>query len=128
MFKIPLEVQQLIEARKQKQVEMARSKGRSAPNDFVESDLVVIQDMMTKKWDISGTIKQARVAEYGSARSFIIEHDDGAELLRNSKYIKHQWKNPRVKKHIKHVSWVADGAESAENIEVADIGNGGPAV
>ena len=91
---------------------MARSKGRSAPNDFVEGDLVLVQDMMTKKWDISGIIKQARVAEDGSARSFIIERDDGASLLRNSKYIKHMWKNPRVRKH---VSWADKSEESADN-------------
>ena len=65
---------QLIEERKQKQVEMAMSKGRSAPNDFVEGDLVRVQDMMTKKWDICGTIKQARVAEDGSSRSFWSVH------------------------------------------------------
>ena len=51
----------LIEARKAKQVEMAVSKGRSAPNDFREGDLVFVQDLMTKKWNIPGTIKQARI-------------------------------------------------------------------
>ena len=73
--------------------------------------------MMTKKWHISGTIKQARIAEDGSARSFIIECDDGASLSRNSKYIKHAWKNPRVRKH---VSWADRAEESADNTEQAD--------
>ena len=77
----------------------------------------VVQDMMSKKWDISETIKQARIAEDGSSRSFIIERDDGASLLRNSKYIKHAWKNPRVRKH---VSWADKAKESADNTEQAD--------
>ena len=90
------------------------------PNPF--SNPTIVYNMMI--W----LLKQARVAEDGSSRSFIVQRDDGTELLRNSKYLKHHWKNPRVKKHIKHVSWVADGAESAENIEAADVGNGGPAL
>ena len=57
-------------------MELATSKGRSAPNDFREGDLVFVQDMMTKKWNIPGTIKQARISEDRSARSFIIERDD----------------------------------------------------
>ena len=73
----------LIEARKAKQVEMARSKGRSAPNDFREGDLVFVQDLISKKWNIPGTIKQARSSEDDTARSFVIERDDGSSLLRN---------------------------------------------
>ena len=104
---------QLIEARKQKQVDMATSKGRSAPNDFREGDVVLVQDMLTKKWDISGTVKQARIAEDGSTRSFVIEREDGALMLRNCKYLKHSWKKPS-----RHVSW-ADKAkeESADTTE-----------
>ena len=98
----------LIEARKAKQVEMALSKGRRAPNDFREVDLVVVQDLLSKKWNIPGVIKQARSSEDDTARSFIIERSDGSSLLRNSKYIKHQWKSPR-----KHVSW-ADADEASK--------------
>ena len=111
----------LIEARKQKQVDMATSKGRSAPNDFREGDVVLVQDMLTKKWNISGTVKQARIAEDGSTRSFIIEREDGALMLRNCKYLKHSWKNPR-----RHVSW-ADKAkeESADTTEQSDQATSG---
>ena len=100
---------------------MAASKGRSAPNDFREGDVVVVQDMMTKKWDISGSVKQARIAEDGSTRSFIIEREDGALMLRNCKYLKHSWKNPR-----RHVSW-ADKAkeESADTTEQSDQATSG---
>ena len=85
----------LIEARKAKQVELALSKGRSAPNDFREGDRIVVQDFLSKKWNIPGVIKQARSSEDDSARSFIIERSDGSSMLRTSKYIKHQWKSPR---------------------------------
>ena len=106
----------LIEARKEKQVELATSKGRSSPNDFQPGDRVYVQDIASKRWNIPGTVKEGRVSEDGSTRSFLIEREDGVELLRNSKYLKHEWKNPRGKKPRKQVSWqdadlaVADGA------------------
>ena len=104
---------------------MATSKGRSAPNDFREGDLVFAQDMMTKIRDISGNIKQARISEDGSARSFIIDRDDGASLLRNSKYIKHQWKNPRVRKH---VSWADRSEDNADYGTEKQAGQVAPAL
>ena len=88
------------------------SKGRSALNDFRERDLVFVQDLMTKKWNIPGTIKQARISEDDTARSFIIERDDGSSLLRNAKYIKHQWKSPRTRKH---VSWADVSEDNADD-------------
>ena len=105
----------LIEARKAKQVEMALRKGRSAPNDFREGDLLVVQDLLCRKWNIPGTIKQARFSEDDddTARSFIIERSDGSSLLRNSKYIKHQWTSPRM-----HVSWAdVSGADADKDTE-----------
>ena len=57
----------LIETRKAMQVEMALSKGRRAPNDFREGDLVVVQDLLSKKWNIPGVIKQARSSEDDTA-------------------------------------------------------------
>ena len=84
----------LIENRKAKQVELALKKGRSAPNDFRVGDKIVIQDVLSKKWDIPGVITQARVSEDGSSRSFVIERSDGSTVLRNSKFLKHAWKTP----------------------------------
>ena len=54
------------------------------------------------------------MSEDGTNRSFLIEREDGVEILRNARYLKHEWKNPRNK--IKQVSWQdadrapADGA------------------
>ena len=90
----------LIERRKERQISLAIRKGRSAPNDFREGDQILVQDLLTKKWNIPGVIKQARISEDDSARSFVIERSDGSSILRNSKFIKHQWKSPR-----RHVSW-----------------------
>ena len=59
---------------------------------------VLVQDMASKRWNIPATVKEGRVSEDGSIRSFIVERENGVELLRNSRYLKHEWKNPRGKK------------------------------
>ena len=104
----------LIENRKAKQVELALSKGRSAPNDFREKDHIVVQDFLSKKWNIPGVIKQARTSEDDSARSFVIECSDGSSILRNSKFIKHAWKSPR-----KHVSWAQQADKASGSADEA---------
>ena len=68
---------------------LAMRKGRSAPNDFREGDQILIQDLMTKKWNIPGTIREARISEDDSVRSFIVERSDGSSVLRNAKFLKH---------------------------------------
>ena len=42
----------------------------------------------------------------------IIERDDGSSLLRNAKYIKHQWKIPRVRKQS---SWADVSEDNADD-------------
>ena len=105
----------LIERRKARQMSLAMRKGRSAPNDFREGDQIVVQDLLTKKWNIPGVIKQARISEDDSTRSFVIERSDGSSILRNSKFIKHQWKSPR-----RHVSW---GPAADQASDQADQGS-----
>ena len=56
--------------------------------------------------------------------SFLLKKDDGSIVIRNSRFLKHQWKNPQS-----HVSWtdpvsaelsgatrVADGAPSCNEL------------
>ena len=72
----------------------------------------MVKNLLSKKWNIPGVIKQARISEDDSTRSFVIEHSDGSSILRNSKFIKHQWKTPR-----KHVSWDPADQASADETE-----------
>ena len=89
-------------------------KGRSAPNDFREGDHILVQDVLTKKWNIPGVVKQARISEDDSARSFIIQRTDGSTILRNAKFMKHQWKSPR---RGGHVSWASSADEDSDNAD-----------
>ena len=91
----------LIINRRDKQAEIALKKGRSCPNDFDIGDRCVVQDVLNKRWNIKGTIKEKRTSEDGSHRSFIVEKDDGTEILRNARFLKHQWKDPRPG----HITW-----------------------
>ena len=91
----------LIINRRDKQAEIALKKGRSCPNDFEIGDRCVVQDVLNKRWKIQGTIKEKRTSEDGSHRSFIVEKDDGTEILRNARFLKHQWRDPRPG----HITW-----------------------
>ena len=99
----------LIESRKSKQIELAQKKGRSAPNNFRPGDKFLIQDVLTKKWNLPGVITESRSSEDGSTRSFLIERGDGSTVIRNSRFWKHQWKSSR-----QYVAW---------KVPVSDLGD-----
>ena len=48
--------QRLIEKRKLKQVDIVRKKGRSNPSDYKLCDKVLVQDQLSKRWNIHGVI------------------------------------------------------------------------
>ena len=91
----------LIINRRDKQTEIAQRKGRSAPNNFEIGDRCVVQDVVNKRWNIQGHIKEKRTSEDGSYRSFVVEKDDGTEILRNAKFLKHEWQTPKPD----HIAW-----------------------
>ena len=109
----------LIENRKARQISLAMRKGRSAPNDFRVGDKILIQDLMTKQWNIPGTITESRISEDDSVRSFIIEKSDGSSVLRNAKFLKHEWKSPRREEH---VSFASTDEELSADEAPADAG------
>ena len=78
-------------------MELAGKKGRTSSIQFEVGDRVVIQDNMSKRWTIKGQVSSKRVAEDGSNRSFMIMTDGGKEMLRNAKFMKHEWKIPKKK-------------------------------
>ena len=93
-------------------MELASAKGRSCPNDFRPGDRILVQDMASKRWNIEATVKEGRASDDGSIRSFIVERDDGVQLLRNSRFLKHEWKNPRGKMR-KQVTFSDSSADRA---------------
>ena len=107
-------------------MELATSKGRSSPNDFQPGDRVFVQDIASKRWNIPATVKEGRISEDGSIRSFVVERENGVELLRNSRYLKHEWKNPRGKKPKKQVTF--EGADLASADEASADTDGAPAL
>ena len=95
-----VEHHELIERRKARQISLATRKGRSAPNDFRVGDRVRVQDISTKQWNIPGLVTECRVSEDDSCRSFMIEKSDGSTVLRNAKFLKHEWRSPRSSAHV----------------------------
>ena len=48
----------------------------------------------------TGIITEKRVAEDDTYKSFLVEKDDGKVVIRNARFLKHEWKNSR-----KHENW-----------------------
>merc|ERR1712215_150566 len=90
------------------QIKVAEKLGRRSADEFHEGDTVVAQNVKTGLWNIRGKLKEGRVADDGTTRSWLVETETGSITLRNNRHIKHQ-----VKKNIKFV----DGEESADEGE-----------
>ena len=78
-----------------------------------------MQDISSKRWNIPAVVVEGRPSEDGTVRSFVVKREDGVQLLRNARFLKHKWKNPRGKKPKKQVSW-ADADVSAADQGSAD--------
>ena len=81
--------------RAQNQEKLARKKGRTSSDEFKAGDHVLIQCNVSKRWSKRGVFTEARVAEDDSAQSFQILTEDGREVLRNKRFLKHQAKTLR---------------------------------
>ena len=71
-------------------MKVAKKLGRRSTDEFKVGDLVVAQNMQTLKWTIRGQVIEARVADDGTTRSFIVETEAGRTTLRNSRHLKFQ--------------------------------------
>ena len=78
---------------------------------------MVIQDNVSKRWNIPGVTTERRIAEDGISRSFLFEKEDGRVVIRNSRFLKHSCKTPR-----KHMSWNVPGS-AVGGAEEADLSN-----
>ena len=52
---------------------------------------MVIQDHLSKRWNIPGVITEKRVAEDGTSKSFLVEKNDGKLVIRNVRFVKYVW-------------------------------------
>ena len=80
----------LIARRSEVQMKVAEKLGRRSTDEFKVGDLVVAQNMRTLKWTIRGQVIEARVADDGTTRSFIVKTETGRTTLRNSRHLKFQ--------------------------------------
>ena len=99
----------LIKQRSDKQVRIAQQKGRSSKDQFIPEDRVIIQDMLSKRWTIKGTVKQVRIAQDKSIQSFKTESGDGTLFVKSKSYVK----NDRSMNAITKVVQFADEVEQA---------------
>ena len=78
-----------MEIRAEKQLKLAKKQGKRSAEIFIEGDSVRIQNIATGKWDKSGTIKEARVADDGQEVSFLISLPNGKETIRHRNHLRH---------------------------------------
>ena len=86
---------EMVRSRHQKQLQIVDRLGRNSADDFKVGDDVLLQNVQTKKWDIVGTISEARFADDGQTISFFVTTADGAEYLRHKRLIKFNWLSPK---------------------------------
>ena len=63
----------LIERRHEKQVKLAKIKGRTSADGFEENDKVLLQDPVTKRWSQQATVVAKREAEDGTSQSYEVK-------------------------------------------------------
>ena len=78
----------LIAKRSEVQMKVAEKLGRRSTDEFKVGDLVVAQNMRTLKWTIRGQVIEARVADDGTTRSFMVKTETGRTTLMNSRHLK----------------------------------------
>ena len=69
---------------------MSQRFSRRSMDEFRTGDKVLLQHHQTLRWTIRGTVKDARVPEDSTNRSFIIIKDNGNETIRNARHMKFQ--------------------------------------
>ena len=75
-------------------------KGRSSKDSFLPKDKVVIQDHLTKRWNLKGEINDLRIADDGSTQSYEIRMNNGSLFLRNKRFIKHDSGSATIKTRV----------------------------
>ena len=73
----------------QNQFNIANRRGHFNQDTFSPGNRVRVQDPGTRKWDILGVVTAEIAAADGSSRSYEVETDKGATLIRNATHIKH---------------------------------------
>merc|ERR1712215_544072 len=91
------------------QLEVAKKLGSRSADEFKEGDAVVAQNIKTGLWNIRGTLKEGRVADDGTTRSWLVETETGNTTLRNNRHLKHQ-----VKKNVTFAESDASADTSAD--------------
>ena len=95
LFRKKIDHAQLIAKRSEVQQRITDRLGHRSKDDFHVGDRVLCQDMKTMKWSIKGEVMEAREADDGSARSFIVRTEMGRTTLRNSRHLKFQAMVPK---------------------------------
>ena len=102
----------LMQKKMDHQLEVAKKLGRRSADEFKEGDAVVAQNIKTGLWNIRGTLKEGRVADDGTTKSWLVETETGNTTLRNNRHLKHQ-----VKKNVKFADSDASADTSADEEE-----------
>ena len=79
----------MIERRHEKQVKLAKRKGRTSADVFEEKDKALLQDPITKRLSKEALVIKKRKAEDGTIHSYEVELESGTTSFRNKKYMKH---------------------------------------
>ena len=88
-FKKNLQIEDLMSIRDKKRKQLANRRGRKSSETFEVGDPVRIQDPISKRWTIRGTIERIRSSEEGTQTSYQIKKRNGRNTLRHASHVRH---------------------------------------
>ena len=88
-IKRELKHRDLIKHRHEKQLRLAKAKGRESKDEFKMGDLVRVQDHVDKNWKKKGKVVGVRDAGDGTNQSFIVRMENGHEAIRHKNHMRH---------------------------------------
>ena len=94
MFDKECRIVETMEKRIKHQFSVATRRGHFNRDVFKSWDRVRLQDPLTRKSDILGTISKELAANDGSIQSYEVNTDKGQDLVRNGSHVRHSESEP----------------------------------
>ena len=92
-----------IERRKLEQQRWMKRIGRGSSTAFQVGDKVRVQNALTGKWSVKGTIGEVIEHDGGESKSYKVVSEDGAEYHRNGRFIKIRISKLKAQRRVRFV-------------------------
>ena len=91
---------QEMERRKAEQEKWMKKLGRGSCTAYQVGDKVRVQNQLTGQWSIKGSVSEVIEHDGGTSKTYMVLTEEGADYLRNGRYIKLQLSKLKSKKRV----------------------------